>query len=168
MGEEKVYEILEQGNTIVSRLCERYRDKFPYVIPDEVVVLIITNMPRPFSMRKMAKITKVDAAHRTVLKTYARKDVRYIIEVYHSDWVQWSGARCQWIIAHEIGHIGDPKRQGLIQHDIQDWGWLLDAVGIDWWEKDNLPDLLAGEPFPFRDELFRRLHGDQDGGGDGG
>jgi predicted metallopeptidase len=167
MADDKEYEVLEAGNDIVRRLCERYREKFPYVVPSEVVVLLITNVPRPFSMRKLARITKIDAAHRTIMRVLAGRDVRYFIEIYQSDWAQWSPPRCQWIIAHEIAHIDDPKAKGLVQHDIQDFGWLLDAVGIDWWQKDNLPDLLEGSPFPFRQELFDRLHTTRQSEGDG-
>lgn len=174
MSEEKEYEVVEEGNQIVRALRERYPDKFRYVVPEQVIVLLITNLPRPFSMKKLAKITKIDAAHRTVIRKYGNREVRYFIEMYLNDWTQWNRARKQWIIAHEIGHITDPESRGLVQHDIQDFGWLIDAVGIDWWEKDNLPELLDGDPFPFRQALFDRLHvrgrGDDDaeGLGDGG
>lgn len=174
MSDEKEYEIIEEGNTIVKRLRERYPKPFQFVDPSQVIVLGVTNRPRPFTMRRLAKITKIDPAHRTIIKTFGRKDVRFIVEVYCNDWVTWNNARRQWIIAHEIGHIAEPGSKGLVKHDTEDFGWLLDAVGIDWWVKENLPDLLDGNPYPFRQELFDRLHvsgsGDDDAEGreDGG
>ena len=169
MSDDKEYEILEEGNEIVKRLRERYPKAFWPVVAAQIVVLLITNKPRPWSMKKLAKITKVDAAHRTILKAYAKRDVRYVIEVYNSDWARWNAPRKQWILGHEIGHIADPEAKGLIQHDIQDFGWLIDAVGIDWWAREDLPNLLDGDPFPFRQELFDRLHvrGDGDDDADG-
>ena len=156
-SDDKEYEILEDGNAIVKRLRERYAKEFWPVVPDQVVVIGVTNKPRPFTMRKLAKITKVDAAHRTIIRTFGRKDVQFIIEVYCTDWVTWNNARKQWIIAHELAHIGEPGRKGLVNHDCEDWGWLLHSVGVDWWTKDNLPDLLDGTPYPFRQDLFDRL-----------
>jgi len=158
MSDDKEYEIVQEGNDIVRALRNRYPKAFWAVVPEQVVFLLVTNKPRPFGMKKLAKITKVDAAHRTVIKKFANKEVKYIIEIYLNDWTQWGNPRKQWIIAHEIGHIADPEAKGLIQHDTQDFGWLLDAVGIDWWAKDNLPNLLEGDHFPFRQELFDRLH----------
>ena len=174
MTDDKEYMIMEEGNSIVKRLKERYPKPFWHVVPENIVVIGITNRPRPFSMKKLAKITKIDSAHRTIIRTYGHKDVQYLVELYCSDWVQWSQMRRQWILAHEISHVPESGSKGLIQHDCQDWAWLLDAVGIDWWSKDNLPNLLEGEPFPFRQELFDRLHvkgsGDDNGEGieDGG
>jgi len=166
MGEDKEYEVLDEGNEIITQLCKRYKPHFRYVDPEHVVVLAVMNLPRPFSMKKLAKITKIDPAHRTILKRYGRRDVRYIIELYSSDWVQWNLPRKQWIIAHEIGHIAKPESKGLVQHSVEDHAWLLDAVGIEWWNKDNLPNLLEGEPFPFRIGLFYHLHeSDEDGSG---
>lgn len=169
MSEDKEYEILEEGNAIVARLRERYPQAFWPVNPDEILVLVVVNKPRPFTMRKLAKITKVDPAHRTVIKTLGRRDVRYLIEIYMNDWTTWNNPRKQWILAHEIAHINDPDAKGLVKHDVEDWGWLLDSVGIDWWNKDNLPDLLSDDPYPFRQELFDRLRvkdsGDDDAEG---
>jgi len=166
MGEEKEYEVLDEGNEIIACLFRRYKEFFKYANPEKVVVLAVVNVPRPFSMRKLAKITKVDSAHRTLLKRYGRRDVRYLIELYATDWVQWSPPRRQWILAHEIGHIGKPDSKSLVQHSVEDHAWLIDALGIEWWEKDNLPNLLEGEPFPFRLDLFYHLHeNDEDGAG---
>ena len=164
MAEEKEYEVLEEGNEIVASIRQRYPREFCNVVPEQVVVLVITNFPRPFSMKKLAQITKVNPAHRTIIKRYGRKDVRYIIEVYLSDWSQWNPPRKQWIMAHELGHIGSKNRKSLVQHDCQDFNWLLDAVGIMYWSKDNLPDILTGQPFPFKTELFNiPEEDDQDG-----
>lgn len=157
MTEEKEYEIVEEGNAIVKRIKERYPNLFWPVVPDQVIVLGVSNKPRPFSMRKLAKITKIDAAHRTILRAYAKREIKYVIELYLSDWVQWNFPRKQWILAHEIAHIDDPESKSLVQHDIEDFGWILDAVGIDWWSKENLPDILDGDLYPFRQELFDRL-----------
>lgn len=154
MSDEKEYDVLEEGNEIVARIRERYPREFCNVVPEQIVVLVITNLPRPFSMKKLAQITKINPAHRTIIRRYGRKEIKYLIEVYASDWVTWNNPRKQWILAHELGHIGNKNRKGLLQHDCQDFNWLLDAVGIMYWSRDNLPDILTGQPFPFRQELF--------------
>ena len=173
VNNDKEYIIIEDGNAIIKLLKERYPKCFWTVDPNQVIVLGVSNKPRPFSQKKLAKITKIDSAHKTIIRTFCRKDIQYIIEIYCTDWIQWNNARRQWIIAHEIGHIDAPGTRGLVKHDVEDWGWLLDSVGIDWWGKENLPDLLDGPVYHFRQELFDRIRSsvaddDVEALGDGG
>lgn len=168
MGEENIYEILADGNSVVTALCQKYPKIMWAVNPDQVVVLGITNRERPKKMRKLAVIRRVSPAMRTIISSLARKAVNFYIEVYCSDFITWSNQRRQWVILHELVHIPGPDEKGLIQHDTQDFAGILDSVGIDWWAKDSLPDLLDGPEFPFREELFKRLHiKDPDDDGEG-
>jgi hypothetical protein len=95
---------------------------------------------------------------RTIIKTFGNKDVKYVIEVYASEFMQWSAPRRQWLMFHELLHVPGPDDKGLLDHDVEDQAVILDAVGIDWWSKDSLPDILSGDTFPFREELALRLH----------
>lgn len=160
MGEDKQYMIIDEGNEIIKLLRERYPKCFWPVNPEDVIVLGVTNLPRPFSQLKLAQITKVDGVYRTVIRAFSRKDIQYIVEIYCSDWTNWSDARRQWILAHEISHIGSPLKKGLVNHDVEDFGWIIDAVGIDWYERDDLPELIGKDDFELKEHLFNRLHTD--------
>jgi len=160
LGEDKEYMIIDEGNDIIKQIRERYPMCFWPVEPANIVVLGVTNKPRPFSQLKLATITKIDPAHRTLIRSFCSKDIQYMIEVYCNDWTSWNDARRQWILAHEISHIGSPVRKGLVKHDLEDFSWIIDSVGIDWFERDDLPELLGKENFELKEHLFNRLHSD--------
>ena len=107
MPEDREYRILDEGNAIVARLRERYPKAFWPVVPEQVLVLAVTNKPRPFTMKRLAKITKVDAAHRTVIRALGRRDVRYLVELYLTDWTTWNGPQ-----AVDTGARDRPHRRG--------------------------------------------------------
>jgi hypothetical protein len=156
--EEKEYAILDEGNEMVAQLQKRYEKILWAVIPEQVVVLGVTNKERPKTMRKLATITRINAAHRAIIK-HLRGKVKFFIALYCSDWVAWSNPRRQWILLHELLHIPEQdEMSGLIKHDVEDWGLLIDAAGIDWFNKESLPDLLVGEMYPFKESLALRLH----------
>ena len=158
MAEEKEYESLADGNAIVVALCQKYPKVLWAVNPEQVIVLGVTNKERPKKMRKLAMIHRITPAMRTIIRMVGRKDVKFYVEVYCSDFTTWSNPRRQWVIFHELVHIAGPDEKGLIRHDTEDFSGILDAVGIDWWTKESLPDLLDAQAFPFREELFTRLH----------
>jgi predicted metallopeptidase len=167
MAEEKSYEQATDANDIIVKLCERYPEELWAVMPDQVMVLGISNKERPKSMKKLASIHRINPASRAMLHIFGGK-VKFYIEVYFSDWREWSNARRQWIIFHELMHIPGPDESGLIKHDVEDFGGILDVVGVDWFSRESLPDLLDGEKVPFKNELFVRLHRKDKDGEDGG
>jgi predicted metallopeptidase len=159
MGEEKEYDLLVEGNQMVAALCQKYPKILWAVNPEHVIVLGITNKERPKKMKKLATIHRISAAMKTIIRALGRKEVKYYVEVYCSDYSRWSNPRRQWVLFHELVHIPSPvDNGGLLQHDCQDWNGLIDFCGIDWWNKESLPDMLAGEALPLREELFTRLH----------
>jgi predicted metallopeptidase len=158
MGEEKEYDLLVEGNQMVAALCQKYPKILWAVNPEQVVVLGITNKERPKKMKKLATIRLISPAMKTILRAFGRKDIRFYIEVYAQDFSAWSNQRRQVILLHEILHISAPDERSLVRHDTEDFSLLLDAFGIDYWQKESLPDLLVGDAFPFRQELADRLH----------
>jgi len=155
--EEKEYSVVEEASEIVVKLQQRYPKVLWAVIPEQVVVLGVTNKERPKTMRKLAKITRITPAYKALIRQLRGK-VKYFIEVYFSDWHAWSNARRQWVIFHELVHIPGPDESGLVKHDVEDFELVLDAVGLSWFERESLPDLLDGELFPFKESLSVRLH----------
>ena len=160
--EDKEYEILEDGNAIVRRLRERYPKILYAVDPDKVIVLAITNKPRPFSMKKLAVIHLITPAMRTIIKALGRKDVRYYIEIFLTDWHLWGSARRQWICFHELLHIPHEGSKGLVPHDLMEFRLIVDYLGISTYASENIPDMLDGHPLSLNETLMPRSQQDND------
>ena len=76
-------------------------------------------------------------------------DIRYIIEVYWSDYNEWTPKLKQWIIFHELQHIAADVGK-TVKHDCEDFRIVLDIVGVNWTSKESeLPDLINGEKVEF-------------------
>ena len=159
--EEKKYEVVNDAQILVRKLKERYASQMSMVNPDELVVLGVTNKTRGPTQKALATIHKLKPAEKKLLKL-AKSPLKYYIEVYFSDWDEWGEQRRQWILYHELLHVPAPKSRGLIDHDCEDFAAILDIVGVDWTLRDNLPDMLSGEPIPFKETLISRLHGPRD------
>ena len=158
MAEEKQYTILNEAHDMIKKLKERYPKIMWAVVPEELIVLGVTNKERPKTMRKLATISRLKPSIRTIIQHVGRNDVKYYIEVYCSDWQNWATPRRSAIIMHELAHVPGPDEAGLIQHDLEDFAFMIDGLGVDWSGKEGLPNLLEGDPFPFKEELATRLH----------
>ncbi len=161
MAEDKEYIIIDEGNSIVTALSQKYPKELFAVDPERVIVLGISNKERPSRMKKLAMIHMISSAMKTIIRSLAQKEVEFYIEIYCSDFLTWNDTRRQWIIFHELIHVPRQGKSSLIQHDTEDFAGILDAVGVDWWSRDDLPNLLSEEPFQFRNALFSRLHSEE-------
>lgn len=165
--EEKEYAVLQDAHDTIVKLKERYPKILWPIIPEQIVVLGITNKERPKKMKKLAQIHKLTPQLRAILSTL-RSGIKYYIEIYCSDWTTWSNPRRQWIIFHELIHVPGPDEKSLIKHDVEDFGLIIDAIGIDWFNRESLPDLIDGEEYPFKESLSVRLHMQEDNDGENG
>jgi predicted metallopeptidase len=146
--EEKSFSVVEEGEEIVKKLCEKYPEVLWAVEPQSVGVYGCDNQEAPASCNTLAKIRKVNG----VLKAVLEKNnipLKYIIELYWSDWREWGMPTKQWILFHELCHILDPDAKGLRKHNIEDFSLTLDIVGINGYKQENLPNLLGDKPVEF-------------------
>jgi predicted metallopeptidase len=157
--EEKLYRPCEEANAIVKELADRYDSVLWTVNPNEVAVFTIDNVDKPASNKTLAKITHVSNIYKALLEQHNVK-VKYLIEIYGSDWGNWNATTKQWVLFHELLHVPAPNTRGLIKHDVQDFALTVDVVGLDmgYEENDKLPNLLLNEPVQFRKELVDRMH----------
>lgn len=155
--EEKTYSVIEEAENIVKKLCEKYPEILWAVNPNEVGVFGVENAERPASSDTLAKIRAVSGIYKALLEKN-NVNVKYLIEVYWSDWNEWKINKKQWIVFHELLHIPGPDKKGLIKHDIQDFALAVDVVGVDGYEDESLPDLFGDTPVKFRKELMLRMH----------
>jgi len=154
--EEKSYSSVEEGDVIVKKLCEKYPEILWAVEPQSVGVYGCDNQEAPTNCNAMAKIRKVNG----VLKAILEKNnipLKYIIELYWSDFREWSMRTKQWVLFHELCHILDPDAKGLRKHNIEDFSLTLDVVGIGGYKQDNLPDLLGDKPVEFDKKIVAAM-----------
>jgi len=159
MAEEKEYVVLPEAKQMMIELVTRYPKELRAVPGERVEVLAVTNKDRPEGTKEIAKIRKIGGSYKALYEFHGIH-TEYIIELYKSDWDQINEQKRQWLLMHELAHVPTMlDGKGMINHDVQDFAFLLDVAGLNWWEKqDGLPDLLKGEPVQFREELVERLH----------
>jgi len=157
MAEEKEYTVLPEAKEIIKSLVERYPKILWTVRPELIEVLGVVNKERPKSSKKMATIRKVAGATKALLE-HNRIPIEYIVELFCSDWQPMSPQKREWLLFHEVLHIPGPDEKGLIDHDTKDYSLILDAAGLNWWDRDDLPLLSTGDLVPFKEELAVKLH----------
>jgi predicted metallopeptidase len=140
----RVYSKVDEADAIIKGLCEKQPDAMGFVRPETVIVMGIENSERSEKNHTLAKIKPIKGAEKAIFQINNIK-VRYVIELYWSDWNAWSMKQKQWILFHELLHV-HPDFEKTIKHDCEDFKIILDKVGVDWTnKKDELPNLLDEE-----------------------
>ena len=138
---EKTYSKVTEAEEMIEKLVKKYPELLWQIKPRIVTVLGVENKERSKNCHKLAQVKAVRGAEKAVMQIH-NVDVRYIIELYWSDWNAWSVELKQWIVLHELLHVSFEIGK-VIKHDCEDFRIILDAVGVDWTNKvDGLPNLL--------------------------
>lgn len=141
MGQsEKIYSTVTEAQTMVKELCVKYAEAMWQVQPEIISVLGVENKERPKSSTKLSKIKAIRGIEKAVFKQHD-VSVRYVIELFWSDWNEWSEEQRQWVIFHELLHVSHEETKA-IKHDCEDFMILLDAVGVNWFNAKRLPNML--------------------------
>ena len=100
---------------------------------------------------KLKWVREISASQRTLpgacLPVYPpynllNPDVIYIIAVYYkSDWDNLTDPQRVALVMHQLLHISEKFDGGIVNHDVQDWGILVDSFGADYLSNKDLPDL---------------------------
>ena len=168
MAEEKDYEVAADAEKMIVQMKERYPKILWAVIPENIVVMGVTNKERPKGSSKIASIRLVKGVLKALLEKY-NIDKKFLIEFYFSDWNTLGQSKKEWVIFHELIHIPAPDEKGLIGHDIEDFGGIIDALKNPYWynaEETSIPSLTSGDIVPFDEKLFVKLHVKKDDKGD--
>jgi len=138
---EHVYSRVHEAEEIIKGLCEKYPDVFWAVRVPSIYVMGIENKERPKSSNVLAKIKTVKGSEKAIFQEN-NIPVRFVIELYWSDWTEFSEKKKQYVLFHELLHV-HPEFGRLIKHDSEDFAILLNTAGVKWIDKVNeLPDLL--------------------------
>lgn len=139
----RVYSRVDEADAMIKGLCEKQPDAMGFVRPTSIAVMGIENSERNEKNHTLAKIKPIKGAEKAIFQLN-NIPVRYVIELYWSDWNAWSTKQKQWILFHELLHC-HPEFEKTIKHDCEDFKIILDKVGVDWSsnaKKDALPNLI--------------------------
>lgn len=140
---EKLYSVIGDGQGIVEKLVELYPDVLWQVRTNQVAVLGIENK-EPTKRSAKFRVRCVKNAEKAVFKIN-KIDIRYIIELYWSEWNQWTAPRKEWTIMNALLRISVDEDK-MIKPDCVEFKIILDKVGFDWDnEHANLPSLTEAK-----------------------
>lgn len=137
---EKTYEEVTEVREIIQDLCDKYPDELWAIRPNTIITLGVSNKERPKSSKKLASIRPLKGSTKALMMIN-NVEVRYIIEVYWSDYNEWSNSQKVAVIFHELLHISSDIGK-TVKHDIEDFKIMVDKLGVDWFNDKELPNLL--------------------------
>ena len=140
---EKEYARVPAAEEIIKELCKKYPDALWAVKPENVAVLGVDNVEKPEKNKVLAKIKAIRGSDKALLKLY-NVPVRYVITLYCSDWNKWTENLKQWVMFHELLHI-TAEVGSVVKHDCEDFMLILDAAGVNWSNRTDLPSLLNSD-----------------------
>ena len=141
--QEKIYEEVTEARKIVQDLCSEYPDEMWAIRPDTIITLGVSNKERPKGSTKLASIRPLKGATKALMQIN-NVGVRYLIELYWSDWNKWTEAQKNAVIFHELLHV-DNEIGKTVKHDIEDFRMMVDKLGVDWFNDTDLPNLLLNK-----------------------
>ncbi|MFW5803998.1 MAG: putative metallopeptidase, partial [bacterium] len=126
--QEKIYEKVPDAQELIENLCKEYPNELWAVRPNTVTVLGISNKERSKSNHKLATCRPINGAEKALMQIN-NIATRYIIELYFSDWNNWSRSQKLAILFHELLHI-DNELGKTVRHDVQDFKIMVDKLGV--------------------------------------
>ena len=138
---ERVYSRVSEAEDLMNKLCEAHPEVLWQVKPANVAIYGIENQERNEKNKTLAKVKPIKGLEKTIMQQH-NVPIRWVIEIYWSDWHSWSPSLKQWIVFHELLHVSHEIGK-TVRHDSEDFRIVLDVVGVDWVQKgDGLPNLL--------------------------
>ena len=137
------YEPLDDAKKIATQLVQRYPEKFDGINVNTMRFVQITNKD-PKEKKPVWEIRTVEYPIRL------DSAFDYYITLYKNDWESRTDIHKGWIVAdilHSISRDGDGK---VVPMDLKDHGDILRTAGIDWLQKDELPNLLGEVPIQWK------------------
>jgi len=137
---EKVYSRVTEAEDMIKALCEKYPKVLWTVRPQMVAVYGIENKERSESNSVLAKIKPIKGIEKTIMQDN-NISIRWIIDLFWSDWREWNEAKRQWVLFHELLHIHSEVGKS-VKHDLETFRIIVDKIGVLEYNSENLPNLL--------------------------
>lgn len=157
---EKMYERIAEAEAIVKSLVEKEPEVLWRVNASRIAVLGVTNKERGKKQKTLIKVTPIKGIQKAINLLY-NVPISFAIEMYCSDWGSWNKSFREWILMKALLHIGEEEGK-IIKTDCDDFKIILDAVGVNWEERTDLPSIIDSK-VEFNLELRPALDEENDG-----
>ena len=145
----RTYSPVTEAEEMVKDLCEKYPDVFWTIKPEQIVIRGIDNVDRSEKAVEKnplwSKLSNVKGVERAI---FAENNigVRYIIELFWSDWNVWRDSLKLAVIAKNLLEI-TPDVDKKNRPDCVGFKILYKALGINWERDDGtgIPNLLLAD-----------------------
>lgn len=142
----RTYEVMQEANNKIKELIQKYPDVFWAVRPEQVTVYGVNNSERTDKAVEKNPTWAVLRNIKGVEKAAFQDNqipIRYIIELYASDWNLWNENIRLCVLAEKLLEItSDPDKKN--SPDCVGFNLFFDAIGINWNKRDpaTVPHLL--------------------------
>lgn len=133
---EPEFELMNDAQEMVVKLCDMYPEKFGHIEPKLVLVAAITNKPQPQGQGYDSTIVGIKPP--ITLCT----DKRYIIHFYKNVWEGYTDACRALLIASKLLRIDDDCSGAVLPEDLKDVRCLVKTFGTDYHNDPSAPDIL--------------------------
>jgi len=143
----RVYSRVTEAQEMIQTLCKRHDKAFWCVNPDAIAVMGVENVQR--SDKAIAKqpiwskMRNVKGVEQAIFKENDIR-VRYLIEIFWSDWNKWQDSIKAAVLATHLFEI-TPDAEVKNRPDCVGFNIIYKALGINWQRDDGsaIPNLLT-------------------------
>ena len=167
--EARTFSRIVEADAMIQALCDKYPEVLWSVRPSTVAIMGVDNQERTEKAMKKnpvyAKLRPVKGAEKSI---FQNNDIpiRFIVEMYWSDWHAWTSELKQMVIFNKMLEIS-PEDEKRNSPDCVGFRILMDKVGVTWDISNGigLPNLLQDD-IKFDISLRPGLDTEEDDGGD--
>jgi hypothetical protein len=151
----RTYSRIEAAEEMIKKLCEEREDLFWAVRPEAIVVMGIDNKERTEKAKKKkpdyAVLHSVKGAKKALLRENSVK-ASFIIELFYSDWHEWSDNYRMAVLATKLLEI-TPDDDILNKPDCVGFRVLTDVLGVNWQNEPRSVKNILSDDIEFDLEL---------------
>ena len=129
----------KEADEIVAKLVEMYPDKIGHIEPDTIACVMVTNKDKPDKTKWFAKIIGVQPP----VDIFCSKS--YVISFFQNTWDDFSPAARSMMLLDRLVRVPDDydgsNAGKVLADDLSGWKALIERFGVDFIEKDGLPDV---------------------------
>ena len=142
----RTYERVREAEELIKKIQEKYPKLLWAIRPEQIAVMGCDNQERSEKAVEKnpayAKLRMVKGAEKAVFEDN-KIPIRYILELFWSDWNSWSPAYRQWVLLNSLMEI-TPEVEKRNGPDCVGFKVLLSVCGVNWdRESNSLPNILT-------------------------
>lgn len=145
--EPRTYSRVESAEKMIEEMVEKRPNILWAVEPCKIAVMGVDNKERTEKAVNKnpvyAKLRIVKGAEKALFLEQGMP-VRYIIEIFWSDWNRWNLFTRQAVIFSKLLEI-TPEEEKRNKPDCVGFNVLIDVLGVNWEKREDLPNLLSDE-----------------------